>query len=340
MSEQSNQSNRIQHHYLAEPNPVTFKNYFRKFEHGIPQEHCRATPLFDLTSVSIDSNQFKGFNSVEIYGTIVLIDDHRNEFYIFDCMHRDDAKTFIVDAKTLSCVILQNFQPRGLPAKFCLLFQLKTKLHATANEDTMIFDDYMYVDCTNEILYDKPQVSVFHRGGSIVTVTYTIFQCALLAEVGFIVERNGKDKSGVATITGGIDAHTRGSSYDISRTLLDVSCQKFNFGNYTPLATMAVPAYSSLRFRGNLIVNGVDLCCDSIFEPFTVSLVFHEKQIGRRPYRIRLIVFWMQGATSLPEGNILEYYAEPSETLLANQRPTSKLLDTNYVSSFISRLWL
>lgn len=195
--------------YLDDPNPVTFKNYYRKLEHGVPKEHCRATPLFDLTSVCIDSNQFSGLTCVQVYGSVVLIDDHGNEFYIFDCKHCNEAKTFSLDPKSPSSVILQNFQPRGLPGKLCLLFHLKRRLHATAkqdDDDIVIFDEYMYIDCTKQLPYDKPQVDVFDYQGSVVTVTYTIFQCALLAEVGFIVEKSGKDKSGVATITGGIDA--------------------------------------------------------------------------------------------------------------------------------------
>ena len=46
-------------------------------------------------------------------------------------------------------------------------------------------------------------------------MTYTIFQCALLAEVGIVVEKTGKDDSGVARITGDIVALTRGLSDDI-----------------------------------------------------------------------------------------------------------------------------
>ncbi|KAK1391286.1 hypothetical protein POM88_010342 [Heracleum sosnowskyi] len=173
------------------------------------QLHCRATPLFDVASVLIDSNQFKGLKYVKIYGTIVLIADHGNEFYIFDCKNRDDAKTLI--PKTPTSAILQNFQPRGVPGKFCLLFHLKRRLHGAAKEDIVIFDDYKYIDCTKNVLYDKPQVAAFNNDQSLITMTYTIFQCALLAEVGIVVEKTGKDdQSGVATITGDIVALTRG----------------------------------------------------------------------------------------------------------------------------------
>ncbi|KAK1391279.1 hypothetical protein POM88_010335 [Heracleum sosnowskyi] len=229
----------------SKPPPVTFIDYYPEFKLGVPKDHCRATPLFDVASVLVDSNQFKGLKYVKIYGTIVLIDDHGNEFYIFDCKNRDDAKTLILDQKTPTCVVLQNFQPRGVPSKFCLLFQLKRRLHGDANEDTVIFDDYKYIDCTEQVLYDKPQEVVFHNDQSFITVTYTIFQCALLAEVGIKVEKTSKDdQSGVAGITGDIVALTRGLSDDNVCTLLDVSCEKFDFGNYTPLATLAVPAYS------------------------------------------------------------------------------------------------
>ncbi|KAK1391287.1 hypothetical protein POM88_010343 [Heracleum sosnowskyi] len=321
-----------QHMYLSSSNrskpnpPRTFIDYYPEFKLGVPKDHCRATPLFDVASVRIDSNQFKGLKYVKIYGTIVLIDDHGNEFYIFDCKNRDDAKTLILDQKTPTCVVLQNFQPRGVPGKFCLLFQLKRRLHGDANEDIVIFDDYKYIDCTEQVLYDKPQEVVFHNDQSFITVTYTIFQCALLAEVGIKVEKTGKDdQSGVATITGDIVALTRGLSDDNVCTLLDVSCEKFDFGNYTPLATLAVPAYSSLQFRGELCVNGEELSCGLIFEPYTRS-----KQIGGRQYRIRVIVYWNPGATSLTEAEILECYVKASETpFTKNQRPTSKLLETN-----------
>ncbi|KAK1391247.1 hypothetical protein POM88_010303 [Heracleum sosnowskyi] len=310
---------------------MTFVDNYSEFKLGVPQDHCRATPLFDVASVRIDSNQFKGLKYVKIYGTIVLIDDHGNEFYIFDCKNRDDAKTLILDQKTPTCVVLQNFQPRGVPGKFCLLFQLKRRLHGDANEDIVIFDDYKYIDCTEQVLYDKPQEVVFHNDQSFITVTYTIFQCALLAEVGIIVEKTDKDdESGVAGITGGIVALTRGLSDDNVCTLLDVSYEKFDFGNYTPLSTLAVPAYSSLEFQGQLCVNGEELSCGLIFEPFTLDNIFHEKQIGGRQYRIRVIVFWMPGAISLTEGELLEYYVKASETpFTKNQRPTSKLLETN-----------
>lgn len=312
--------------------PITFKDSFPKFKPGVPNHHTRATPLFEVASVIIDSNQFKELNSIEIYGTIVLIDDHGNEFYIFDCKLRNDAKTLILDPKTPTRVILENFQPRGVPSKFCLLFQLKRRLNVAANEDIVLFNDYTYVDCTKEVPYDKPQVYVFdsNDGQYIITVTCTIFQCAVIAEVGIIVEKTGKDESGVARITGGIVAQTRGLSDDMPpnvRTLLAVSCEKFDFGNYTPLATLAVPAYSALEFRGQLSVNGEDLSCVLIFEPFTIDNIFHEKQIGRRPYRIRVIVFWKHGATSLPEAKILEYYTKVSETPFTDQRPTSKILE-------------
>ncbi|KAK1391249.1 hypothetical protein POM88_010305 [Heracleum sosnowskyi] len=321
-----------QHVYLSSSNrykPMTFVDNYPEFKLGVPQDHCRATPLFNVASVRIDSNQFKGLKYVKIYGTIVLIDDHGNEFYIFDCKNRDDAKTFI--PKTPTSVILQNFQPRGVPGKFCLLFHLKRRLQAAAEKDIVIFRGYKYIDCTKEVPYDKPQFAVFHRRRSRIIVTYTIFQCALLAEVGIIVEKTDKDdESGVAGITGGIDALTRGLSDDNVCTLLDVSREKFDFGNYTPLSTLAVPAYSSLEFQGQLCVNGEELSCGLIFEPFTLDNIFHEKQIGGRQYRIRVIVFWMPGAISLTEGELLEYYVKASETpFTKNQRPTSKLLETN-----------
>ncbi|WOH10785.1 hypothetical protein DCAR_0730257 [Daucus carota subsp. sativus] len=318
--------------------PVTFKNFYRD---GVPNLHSKVTPLFEVGSVHIDNNQSNEFSSIEIYGTIVLIDDHGNEFYIFDCKHRNDAKSHVLDPKTPTSLILQNFQPRGVPSKFCLLFQLKRRLCGAAEEDIVIFDDYKYIDCTDEVLYDKPQVHVFDsdKGGSIITVTCTIFQCALLAEVGIVVEKTGKcgsgvDESGVAEITGSIVAVTRGLSDDMVpnvRTLLAVSCEKFNFGNYTPLSSLAVPAYSSVEFRGQLSVNRQDLSSVLTFEPCNEINIFHEKQIGRRPYRIRMIVFWKHGATSLPEGNVLEYYAKASETPFTDQRPTSKILETENV---------
>ncbi|WOH10787.1 hypothetical protein DCAR_0730259 [Daucus carota subsp. sativus] len=292
----------------SEP-PVTFKKFYREFKLGVPNVHSRATPLFEVASVRIDNNQFQEFSSVEIYGTIVLIDNHGNEFYIFDCKRRDDAKAHILDPRTPTSVILENFQPRGVPSKLCLLFQLKRRLPgAAAEEDIVIFDDYKHIDCTREVLYDKPQVYVFDsdKGRSIITVTCTIFQCALTAEVGIVVEKTGRGvpESGVAEITGRIVAVTRGLSDDLhARTILAVSCEQFKFGNYTPLSTLAVPAYSSVEFQGQLSVNGQDLSCDLTFEPCNESDIFHEKQICRRPYRIRVIVFWKHGATSLPEGD-------------------------------------
>lgn len=323
-----------QHVYLSSSNrskpdpPMTFVDNYPEFKLGVPQDHCRATPLFSVASILIDNNQFKRFNSVKIYGTIVLIDDHGNEFYIFDCKNRDDAKTFI--RKTPTSVILQNFQPRGVPGKFCLLFHLKRRRQAAAEKDIVIFSGYKYIDCTKEVPYDKPQFAVFHWRRSHVIVTYTIFQCALLAEVGMIVEKTDKDdESGIARITGDIVALTRGLTNNAC-TLLDVSREKFDFGNYTPLSTLAVPAYSSLEFQGQLRVNGEELSCGLIFEPYTLDNIFHEKQIGGRQYRIRVIVFWMPGAISLTEGEIIECYVKASETpFTENQRPTSKLLETN-----------
>ena len=320
---------------------MTFKKFYREFKLGVPNVHSRATPLFEVASVRIDNNQFQEFSSVEIYGTIVLIDNHGNEFYIFDCKRRDDAKAHILDPRTPTSVILENFQPRGVPSKFCLLFQLKRRLPgAAAEEDIVIFDDYKHIDCTREVLYDKPQVYVFDsdKGRSIITVTCTIFQCALTAEVGIVVEKTGRGvpESSVAEITGRIVAVTRGLSDDLhARTILAVSCEQFKFGNYTPLSTLAVPAYSSVEFQGQLSVNGQDLSCDLTFEPCNESDVFHEKQICRRPYRIRVIVFWQHGATSLPEGNVLEYYAKASETPFTDQRPTSKILETENVGACI-----
>ena len=43
------------------------------------------------------------------------------------------------------------------------------------------------------------------------------------------------------------------------RTLLAVSCEKFDFGNYTPLSTLVVSTYSTLEFQGELSVNEEDL---------------------------------------------------------------------------------
>ncbi|KAK1391252.1 hypothetical protein POM88_010308 [Heracleum sosnowskyi] len=307
--------------------PTTFIDFFPESKLGVPNDDCTATPLFDVASVRIDSNQFKDLKSVQIYGTIILIDEHGNEFYIFNCKHRNDAKT--LTPKTPTSVILQNFKPRGVPGKFCLLFDLKTKHpHGDANEDIVIFNDYKYMDCTKEVPYDEPQIAVFHNDDQyFITVTYTIFQCALLAEVGIVVEKTDKDdESGVAVITGEL---TRELSDDNVCTLLDVSYEKFDFGNYTPLSTLAVPAYSSLRFRSELGVNGEELSGGLKFEPFTITNIFHEKQIGGRQYRIRVIVYWNPGATSLTEAEILECYVKASETPFTNQRPTSKLLETN-----------
>ncbi|KAK1391239.1 hypothetical protein POM88_010295 [Heracleum sosnowskyi] len=306
---------------------MTFENFFPEYKLGVPKDDCTTTPLFDVASVRIDNNQFNMLESVKIYGTIVLIDDHGNEFYIFNCKHRNDAKT--LTPKTPTSVILQNFKARGVPGKFCLLFDLKRKHpHGDANEDIVIFNDYKYMDCTKEVPYDEPQIAVFHNDDQyFITVTYKIFQCALLAEVGIIVEKTDKDdESGVAVITGEL---TRELSDDNVCTLLDVSYEKFDFGNYTPLSTLAVPAYSSLEFRSKLGVNGEELSGGLKFEPFTITNIFHEKQIGGRQYRIRVIVYWKRGATSLTEAEILEYYAKESETPFTNQRPTSKLLETN-----------
>ncbi|KAK1391250.1 Myosin motor domain-containing protein [Heracleum sosnowskyi] len=85
----------------------------------------------------------------------------------------------------------------------------------------------------------------------------------------------------------------------------------------------------SHKFRSELGVNGEELSGGLKFEPFTITNIFHEKQIGGRQYRIRVIVYWNPGATSLTKAEILEYYVKASETPFTNQRPTSKLLETN-----------
>lgn len=66
-------------------------------------------------------------------------------------------------------MILENFQSRGLPVKFHLLFRLKKRLPAK-KDDIILFDDYKYIGCTKQLPYDKTQVSVFDYKGSIVSL--------------------------------------------------------------------------------------------------------------------------------------------------------------------------
>ncbi|KAL6575308.1 hypothetical protein OROMI_012593 [Orobanche minor] len=294
-------------------------------ECGIPNCHVKGTPLFELVSVRITSDTFNEevdggskLPYVEIFGHILLIDDHGNEFSLFN-RKRGEAKTVFLDEASDTSVILQNFElysPRCLPSKFWLEFYLRDR-----HRDIVIIDDWKFIDCTRVVTYDKKQQIIFDKEQRItpfssrlqlVYVEYAIFQCALLASVSIVVEdivEDGSDQSDVVH-SGAITASTVMNDMScIGRVLFDNS-EELVFGALTYLSLFAVPAYSLIEIQVNVEVNGDKIVGALKFQANDWSCVPYEQEIlggGGGKCRIRVFVHFGHAKKFLPEYEICEW---------------------------------
>uniref|UniRef100_A0A803LX87 DUF6598 domain-containing protein n=1 Tax=Chenopodium quinoa TaxID=63459 RepID=A0A803LX87_CHEQI len=121
------------------------------------------------------------------------------------------------------------------------------------------------LDFRHKVVYDKEQSVIYDskgKGYGIVTLNYTVFRSALFALTTLGVYKNGSgienDKTDeVATVSGSISASTNvKGKRELSRVLCDTSISLTMNNDDTRLPVVAVPAYSLLRIKPDLVVNG------------------------------------------------------------------------------------
>ncbi|KNA23991.1 hypothetical protein SOVF_020090 [Spinacia oleracea] len=277
------------------------------------------TPLFELVSLRKSKHTFQDPH-LEIFGSIILIDEHGNEFLLFRRM-RNEAKTVFIHNSTdddddddddTTSVLLHNFDikgPRCLPSKFCLKFNIKDKLR-----DIAIIQDSMFIDCTRRIMYDKLQSCCLDTPFLSVLVDYAVYGCALIASVAIVVDRKRDEidntvlSAGVSVSVSGILSATALTSdmAMIKHVLFDGS-QKLVLGALNTLSTFSVPSYSLLECQVNLDVEGEKFIATLKFLPDAWFNIPFEQEICGETSRIRVIVYWTRAQRVLPDYPVSEY---------------------------------
>ncbi|KAL6575234.1 hypothetical protein OROMI_012519 [Orobanche minor] len=263
-----------------------------EYECGIPNCHVKGTRLFELVPGRITSDTFNEevdggskLPYVEIFGHILLIDDHGNEFSLFN-QKRGDAKTVFLDEATDTSVILQNFEvysPRCLPSKFWLEFYLRDR-----HRDIVIMDDWKFIDCTRVVTYDKTTTNYLRQR----TTYHTLHLSPSIGLCGWChyCFNCNDDMSCIGHVV-----------FDNSGELV--------FGALTFLSLFAVPAYSLIEIQVNVEVNGDKIVGALKFQANDWSCVPYEQEIlgGGGKYRIRVFVQFGHAKKFLPEYEICEW---------------------------------
>uniref|UniRef100_A0A803KRM4 DUF6598 domain-containing protein n=1 Tax=Chenopodium quinoa TaxID=63459 RepID=A0A803KRM4_CHEQI len=281
----------------------------------------KGTPLFELLSLRVGYHNFKDLR-LEIYGRIELIDENQNKFSLFH-RKKNEAKTVFLHNSSESgnptTVILNNFDiqgPRCITKKSRLKFLLKDK-----RQNVTILDESKDVDCSQSVIYDQVQTVWYNTPVLWVSFDFLFLRCALIANVGIIVDK--KDKSPESNIVpsevhGSITSATVMSDLSRIQRLLFYGSKELVFGVLNNLASFAVPSYSFLEFEVNLEVNGDKITYSTKFEPDGWFHTPHEDEFFGKVYHIRLIVDWGLGKRFL-----LEY---PSSELQYDNSKKDKLI--------------
>ena len=167
---------------------------------GIAFHGINGTRLFDLCLIklSVSRSSLLGESIMnichpfKIYGSILLMDDKGNEFYLFHRESQDETAVRVhVDDDDHISFTLEKFHykhPRCLPNTFCLVFYLKEALTQSVIVDQVKFIDTTAIELPNG--HDQIHDFQFESDIASVTVEYTILQCALIADVSLIIEKN------------------------------------------------------------------------------------------------------------------------------------------------------
>ncbi|XP_074306795.1 uncharacterized protein LOC141642033 [Silene latifolia] len=245
------------------------------------------------------------------------MDDQGNEFALF-YRDRDNAEEVPVIIENSDITItLERFQleiPRVSPGTFCLVFHIWEKYL-----DILIANKVKFIDNTiTEVVYDQvcqfEFESKFDHRCAIVTVEYTIFQCALLACVGVIIEKIDEDEIDDihADIMGKICASFKVRDGSCSKHVLCSSYSRREFGNFVKLGVFGVPTYSSLFIKSNVTVNGEQFTSTSgtylEFEPQDdlFNVYYEEVMLGEK-VGMRILVKWGHAIYYLPEADVCEW---------------------------------
>ncbi|XP_021720742.1 uncharacterized protein LOC110688312 [Chenopodium quinoa] len=222
----------------------------------------KALNIIEFFSVIIQRDTTRGddLNDFEIYGHIKLTNDYGKEFFLFKQKHRHPVTVCMMDKGLAILPKFQGYQPRWVPKYFWLKLYLKDK-----TRNVTIVDAEYLLDFRRKVVYDKEQSVIYNskgKGYGIVTLNYTVFRCALFALTTLGVYRNGSgienDKTDeVVTVSGSISASTQvEGKRELSRVLCDISMSLTVNNDDTMLPVVAVPAYSLLRIKPDLVVNG------------------------------------------------------------------------------------
>ncbi|KAH9620136.1 hypothetical protein KSS87_008101 [Heliosperma pusillum] len=305
---------------------------------GYPIKDVKGTSLFDLSLVQISwgyrdfidlyTMEETGLQNLEIYGHIFLMDDQGNEFALF-YRDRDNAEKVPIDVRnSVFTITLEKFQlesPRVSPATFCLVFHLLAK-----DPDFVIASQVKFIDnTTTEVAYDQVCQFEFECLPTTVTVEYTIFQCAMLASVRFIIEKIGEedaiDESDVeyADMKGTISASFKVRDGSCFKHVLSRNCySRHEFGNMVELAVFGVPSYSSLLIQPNVNVYGEEFTStDNLdFDPRdTLNLIPYEKEMLGEKVRLRMLVKWDHAIHYLPESYLCEWHDRTRRELIEDR---------------------
>lgn len=266
--------------------------------------HLQATPLFELSSISLRTNtipELEDDNPVlAVYGNVQLIDyDTKNVFTLF---HRESSAPRYVpllDNDDISVIIEKSELgcPHLLPKSFVLEISLRDFTRGIC-----LINAKREIMFKSNVPYDKDvdiELSDTSGMGGDFRVCCTVFQCAVVANVEFVVHRieGGSDEiEPYAYVSGTIFAtyRDRGRNDSHKRVLFDKVIEP-KFEDPVKLAPLAVPAYSFLTIYADLTVNGEKIVCND--DPWECkakdnSCSAHEKEILGHKYRVVLRGRW------------------------------------------------
>ncbi|KNA12893.1 hypothetical protein SOVF_121300 isoform B [Spinacia oleracea] len=153
--------------------------------------HVRATPIFELSSITVRKDLFKKLEDenesawIEVYGHIKIVDEENNEHLLFDCPLDNPESVYLSDNDSVllqECFFDYPYWSYSMH-KFSLVMHLKDR-----RGDVVIADDVKEFDLNFMDVYDvneggwKIKTSLGGGGGH-VYVQYRIFPYAVYAFV-------------------------------------------------------------------------------------------------------------------------------------------------------------
>lgn len=216
----------------------------------------KATPLFDLSSVSIHSDTFKKFDHVKFYCHVKLIDDNGHELSLLDQECSDDVVSLCPPDDFLKIILGKSKlnRPHVLPKHFFLKVYLEDR-----NRKTVIMDESLFLDFSSKVVFDEEQcLALDIQGVGIVNVCYTIFRYAVFAFVECRVVKIKEEDDLHAFVSGTISATSKFWNRSISRVLFDNRHSDTTMLASTELCCKScfpVPAYSPFQIHAKLEIN-------------------------------------------------------------------------------------